>query len=64
MEKLSDILWGIPNDKWIDHKFELQNGIGEMAGQEILIHSQNVIGYFEFLIGHPGFWHYQTYEPF
>ena len=62
MEKLSDILCGIPNDKWINYKFELQIGVGKMAWQEILIYSQNVIGCLEFLMGHLGFCHNQTYE--
>lgn len=31
MKKYLDIPWGIPNDKWIDHKFELQSDIDEMA---------------------------------
>ncbi len=61
MEKLSKIPWGIPNDKWIEHKFEHQNGKARMARQEIARHSQNVFGYLEFLMGHPGFWYNQTY---
>ena len=35
-----------------------------MAGREISIHSQNVIRCLKFLMGHLGFWHNQTYEPF
>ncbi len=31
IEKLSDILWGIPNNKQINHKFELQNNMGGIA---------------------------------
>ena len=34
----------------------------EMAGREISIHLQNMIGYLKFLIGHPGFRYKQTYE--
>lgn len=52
MEKLLEIPWAIPNDKWTEHKFELENGIAGMPKQEISIHSQNVVGYFEFLIRH------------
>ena len=63
MEKLLDIPWGIPNDKWINYKFELQSGVGGMARQKISIHLQNVIGCLEFLMSHPGFRHNQTYEP-
>ena len=63
MEKLSDISWGIPNDKWINHKFELQSDVGEIARWDILIYLQNVIGCLKFLIDHPGFWHNQNYEP-
>ncbi len=63
MEKLSDIPWCIPNDKWIDHKFEVQSGVGGMAGREISIHSRNVIRCLEFLMGYPGYRHNQTTEP-
>ena len=56
MEKLLDIPWGIPNDKWIDHKFELQSGMGGIAEREILIHSQNEIRCLKLFMGHPGFW--------
>lgn len=34
MEKLSDIQWDIPNNKWIDYKFKLKSSIKEIAGQE------------------------------
>ena len=57
MEKLSDILWDIPNNKWINHEFELQSDESEMVGQEILIHSQNIIGYLKFGMRHLGFQH-------
>ena len=63
IEKFLDISWGIPNDKCLDHKFEIQSGVGAMAGREISIHLQNVIGCLKFLIGHSGVWHNQTYEP-
>ena len=64
MEKLSEIPWGIPNDKWIECKLELQNGVAEMARQEIAIYSRNVMRCLKFLMRHPGFWHNQTFEPF
>ena len=35
-----------------------------MVGREILIYAQNLIKCLEFLIGHPGLWHNQTYKPF
>ena len=63
MEKLSEIPWGILNDKWIENKFEFQSNVAEMARQEIAIHSQNVMGCLKFLMKHPGFWHNQTFEP-
>ncbi len=63
MEKLSKIPWSIPNDKWIEHKFEYQSGVTQMARQEIAIYSQNMVGYLEFLMGYPGFRHNQTYKP-
>ena len=34
-----------------------------MAGREISIHLRNMIRCLEFLMGYPGFWHNQTYEP-
>ena len=55
MKKLSEISWSIPNNKWIEHKFELQSGVAGIAGQKIVIYSQNVMGCFEFLMKHPGF---------
>ena len=63
MEKFLDISLCISNDKWINHKFQLQSNVGEMASQESLIHLQNMIGCLKFLMGHPGFWQNQTYEP-
>ena len=37
MEKLSEIPWGIPEDKWIEHKYNVKSGISGIAGQEIAI---------------------------
>ncbi len=62
MEKLSKILWGIPKDKWIEHKFEYQSGVARIARQEIAIHSQNIVGCLKFFMEHPGFLHNQIYE--
>ncbi len=62
IKKLANILQGIPNDKWIDHKFELQSGVGGIAGREISTHLQNMIRGLEFLMHHPNFRHDQTYE--
>ena len=53
----------MPNNKWINYKFELQRDVSEMAGQEISIHSQNVIGCLDFLIGYLSFYHNQTHKP-
>ena len=63
MEKLSEIPWGIPNDKWIKHKFAYQNGVARMAGQKIAIHLQNMMGCLKFLMAHPSFRNNQTYKP-
>ena len=63
MEKLSEIPWGIPEDKWIEHKYNVESGVSGIAGQEIAIQSQNVLSCIEFLMGHPGFQHNQIYEP-
>ncbi len=63
MEKLSEIIWGISNDKWIEHKFEHQSGMARMVRQEIAIHSRNVVDFLKFLMFYPGFGYNQTYEP-
>ena len=63
MEKLSEIPWGIPEDKWIEHKYNVESGVSGIAGQEIAIQSRNVLSCIKFLMGHPGFQHNQTYEP-
>ena len=57
MEKLSEIPWGIPEDKWIEHKYNVESDISGIAGQEIAIQSQNVLSCIKFLMGHPGFQH-------
>ena len=46
---------GHSEHKWIEHKFEVQSGLAEMARQEIAIYSQNVMGCLEFLMRHPDF---------
>ena len=63
MEKLSEISWGIPEDKWIKHKYNVESGVSGIAGQEIAIQSQNVLSCIKFLMGHPGFQHNLIYEP-
>ena len=63
MEKHSEIPWSIPNDEWIEHKFEFQNGVTGMARREIAIHLRNVVGCLKSLMRHPGFWHNQTFKP-
>ncbi len=57
MEKLSEIPWGIPNNKWIKHKFEHQIDVAQMAQQEIVLNSRNMVGSLKFCIEHLGFWH-------
>ena len=64
MEKLSKIPWGISEDKWIEHKYNVESGVSEIAGQEIAIQLRNVLSCIKFLMGHPGFQHNQTYRPF
>lgn len=44
--------------------FEFESGVAEMIRQKIVIYTQNIIGYFKFLIEHPGFWHNKMYKPF
>lgn len=36
--------------------------MGGMARQKISIHSENMIGYLEFLMGHPDFWNNKIYK--
>ena len=64
MKKLSEILWGIPKNKWIEHKYNVESGVFEIAGQEIAIESQNVLSCIKFLMGHSDFQHNQTYKPY
>lgn len=63
MEKLSEISWGNLDDKQIQHRFDVQSGVSEIAKQEIAIELQNVINCMEFLISHPGFQYNQIYKP-
>ncbi len=46
----------------MEHKFKYQYGMTQMARQKTVIHLQNIVGCLEILMGHPGFWHNQTYE--
>lgn len=46
---------GIPNDKWTEHKFELKSEVDEVAKQNLIIQSQNVIDCLRFFIGYTGF---------
>lgn len=39
MEKLIEILWGILEDKQIEHKFDIENSVFAIAEQEIAIQS-------------------------
>ncbi len=55
IEKLSEIPWGIPDDKWNKHRFDVKSGVSGIARQEIAIQSRNLINCVEFLMGHPGF---------
>ena len=32
MEKLSEIPWGIPEDKWIEHKYNVKSDVSKIAG--------------------------------
>ena len=55
MKKLSEIPWGISEDKWIEYKYNVESSISEIAVQEIAIQSQNVLSCIEFLIEHLAF---------
>ena len=35
IKKLSEISWGIPENKWIEHKYNIKSGVSEIAEQEI-----------------------------
>ena len=39
IEKLSKIPWGIPENKWIKHKYNGESGVSGIARQEIAIQS-------------------------
>ena len=62
MKKLLKISWGIPENKWIEHKYNVKSDVTEIARQKIEIQLQNVLSCNKFLIGHPGFQHNKTYE--
>ncbi len=62
IEKLFAIPWGIPDNKWTEHKFELESSIDKIAGQRLTIQSRNVIDCLRFFIGHPRFWENQPYQ--
>ncbi len=64
MEKLSEILWDIPDNKWIEYRFDVKNGVSGIARHEIAIQSQNVINCMKFLMCYPGFQYNQIYEPY
>ena len=55
IEKLLEIPWGIPNDKWIKYRFNVKNNISGITRQEIAMKSQNMINCMEFPMGHSGF---------
>lgn len=55
MEKLSTIPWGIPNDKWTEHKFEPENGVDKVARQSLTIQSQNIIDCLRFFMEYTSF---------
>lgn len=48
MKKLLEILRGIPSNKWIKYRFELENAVTRIAGQEIAIYLQNMMECLEF----------------
>ncbi len=37
MEKLSTIPWGIPDNKWTEHKFELESCVDKIGRQSLTI---------------------------
>ena len=55
MEKLSEIRWSILEDKWIEHKYNIESCISRIAGQEIVIQLRSMLSYIKFLMGHLGF---------
>ena len=56
IEKLSAILWRIPDNKWTKHKFELKSGLDKVAGQSLTIQSENVIDCLRSFIGYKRFY--------
>ena len=56
MEELSAIPWGLPDDKWTKHKFELKSGVDKVAGQSLTIQSPNVIDCLRFFMRYTSFW--------
>lgn len=62
MKKLLEISWGILEDKLIEHKFEIENGVSKIFGQKIAIQSKNVVSYIKFFMVYLSFQYNQTYE--
>ena len=56
IEKLFAILWKIPDNKWTEYKFELENVIDKISGPSLTIQSENVIDCLRFFMGYLGFW--------
>lgn len=63
MEKLLEISQNIPGDKQTEYNFTVENGVSEIARQNIAIQSQIMISCIEFFRGYPGSQYNQTYEP-
>lgn len=63
IKKLLKISWGIPKNKWIEHKFDIESGIFGIARQKIAIQLQNILNCIKFLIKYLDFQHNQTYKP-
>ncbi len=55
MEKLSAITWEISDDKWTEHKFELESGVDKIVVQSLTIQYYNVIDSLRYFIKYAGF---------
>ena len=64
MKKLSEISWGIPKNKRVENKFNIESSVSGIARQEIAIQSQNGLSCIKFLMGYLDFQYNQTYEPY
>lgn len=64
MEKILEIPWVIPDNKWIEHKFVVECGVSWISRQEIVIQWRNTMSCIEFLMSYPESQYNQIYKTY